>query len=577
MATKEIKFTSTDLDAGTKRAIADDVLVQGARPLSWWRKQSNDMHTKFMNEMRTSIENGESVQRAATRVRGGTVRGVQVPGIMKATKAQANTLARTAINKVSNEARIQSFAANDRVIKALKQISTLDAVTSQTCIAYDGQVWENTARKKPVPPSTLPFNQGPPRHFNCRSTLVPVLKSWKELGIDADELSPSTRASMDGQVPADTTMDAFLRGKSKSFQDERLGKVKARLWRSKKISLSQLVDFRGNPLTDDQLLALVKKARATATAAAATAPAAAPAPKAPVDVPNEPKEATRWQRTSWNDAPKYVTDAVNKSPPLSSVTSKNDGAYFLPGKKVINMPKEGGPATSLRRQGTWRHEYGHHLDREWSENLTDATKKASRRHISASPAFKKAMAADTRSVNKGAGGKTPSAAHEAATEVFAKHLQKTMDEGTGYLDKQLKKHGLSYKGMRDLHRKHMDDSVDSKNDIVMRNKMVKLLAAIETKNAQFYINQLWEGGQYFQSGMAGKIADYYGSIALNRVGYGHSKSYYSEGIHKRTTEAFANAFAILGGEPGWQKVIRALGHDKFLNMVDDLIKNGGKV
>lgn len=571
---KDIRFTSKEIDDFTKKALADDVLIQGARPLSWWKKQSNDLHSKFMNEMRTSIENGESVQKAAVRVRGGTVDGVQVPGIMKSTKAQAATLSRTAINKVSNEARIESFAVNSEVVKGMKQISTLDNRTSVTCIAYDNQKWENTPKHKPIEPTTLPFNGGPPRHFNCRSTLVAILKSWKELGIDAKELEESTRASMDGQVPADTTMDAFLKSKGKAFQDSILGKVKARLWRSKKLSLQQLVDFRGNPLSDEELLKLAKRARAAATA---TATAAAPAPKAPVDVPNEPKEATRWQRTSWDDAPKYVTDAVNKSPPLSAVTDTNDGAYFMPGQKLINMPKEGGPATSLRRQGTWRHEYGHHLDREWSENLTDATKKASRRHISASPAFKKAMAADTRSVNKGAGGKTPSVAHEATTKVFVDHMRKTMDQGTGYLDKQLKKHGLSYKGMRDLHRKHMDDSVDSKNDIVMRNKMVKLLAAIETKNAQFYINQLWEGGQYFQSGMVGKIADYYGSITLNRVGYGHSKSYYSAGIYKRTTEAFANAFAILGGEPGWQKVIRALGHDKFLNMVDDLIKNGGKV
>jgi hypothetical protein len=82
---------------------------------------------------------------------------------------------------------------------------------------------------QPVAGSSLPFNGGPPRHFNCRSRLRPVTKSFKELGVDAAEVPVSTRASMDGQVPADITFNQFLKKKPKSFQDALLGPKRAEL------------------------------------------------------------------------------------------------------------------------------------------------------------------------------------------------------------------------------------------------------------------------------------------------------------------------------------------------------------
>lgn len=177
-----------------------------------------------MDTMRTSMQNGESLTQAATRVFGGTVDGVTTPGIMKATKAQASALAATSISAVTNEAALASFQANSDVIKAFVQLSTLDNKTSDICVAYSGQMWDiNTLQSIPFPPGapTLPFNGGPPRHFNCRSRLRPVTKSFKELGLDIEEFPVSTRASMDGQVPADISFSDFLKSKPTSFAEDR--------------------------------------------------------------------------------------------------------------------------------------------------------------------------------------------------------------------------------------------------------------------------------------------------------------------------------------------------------------------
>ena len=77
---------------------------------------------------------------------------------------------------------------------------------------------------------------------------MPILKSFKEIGSDYPEMPKSTRSSMDGQVPEETTFKDFLDRKGEAFQDEVLGKGKAKLWRDGKITLQQLLDQSGNPI-----------------------------------------------------------------------------------------------------------------------------------------------------------------------------------------------------------------------------------------------------------------------------------------------------------------------------------------
>ena len=90
---------------------------------------------------------------------------------------------------------------------------------------------------------------------NCRSTSVPVTRSWKDLGIDMPEFSPATRASMDGQVPADLTYGEWLQRQSAARQDEILGPVRGRMMRSGALPWDQMFDRRGRWLTLAQLQA----------------------------------------------------------------------------------------------------------------------------------------------------------------------------------------------------------------------------------------------------------------------------------------------------------------------------------
>lgn len=249
-----VEFETEALPASQTNVIANALVVEGAPLAQWWQRQGRQYQNAVMDQVRMSLEAGESTQQATTRIVGGTVDGVRVDGVMRTTRNKAETLVRTAINEVVTQTRLNTFQDMDDVVKAIQQISTLDGRTSDICIAYSGLIWDNRTLR-PIGHG-LPYNSGPPRHFNCRSSIVPVLRSFAELGIDATDIPLATRASMDGAVPGDITMDQFIRSKSKTFQDNMLGPARARLWRNGKITLTQLVDMRGNPLTLDQLEAL---------------------------------------------------------------------------------------------------------------------------------------------------------------------------------------------------------------------------------------------------------------------------------------------------------------------------------
>lgn len=90
---------------------------------------------------------------------------------------------------------------------------------------------------------------------NCRSGQVPVLKSHKELGIDLPdiEVNGRTRASMDGQVPKETSYADWLKNQSLARQTDVLGETRARLMRDGKLGMDAMYDSKGRFLTISEL------------------------------------------------------------------------------------------------------------------------------------------------------------------------------------------------------------------------------------------------------------------------------------------------------------------------------------
>lgn len=96
---------------------------------------------------------------------------------------------------------------------------------------------------------------------NCRSALVPVTKSWESLGMSSkldevwkDALSEDTRSSLNGQVPTTMNFSEWFAKLSDAEQVLYLGKRKYEIWKNAGLTLSDLVNQQGNPLTIKQLL-----------------------------------------------------------------------------------------------------------------------------------------------------------------------------------------------------------------------------------------------------------------------------------------------------------------------------------
>ena len=190
--------------------------------------------------IRIGYVEGQTIQQITQRIMG--TRALQyTDGLMETSRRDAAAMVRTAVSHTANFTRTKFYEENSDLLKGEKFLATLDSKTTIRCASLDGQIFP--VGKGPIPPI----------HWNCRSTRVGVVKSWKELGIDLPESAVSTRASLDGQVPEDMTYSKWLRGRSAEFQDDVLGAARGKLFRANKIELDRFVDRNGRMMTLDQL------------------------------------------------------------------------------------------------------------------------------------------------------------------------------------------------------------------------------------------------------------------------------------------------------------------------------------
>jgi SPP1 gp7 family putative phage head morphogenesis protein len=222
------------------KAAVDSRPFQGALLKEWVKGLEEGTARRLRDNIRMGYVEGESIDKIVRRIRGTRAQGYR-DGVLETSRRGAEAMVRTAVNHTANAAREDLYAQNTDLIKGVRWVSTLDSRTSAVCRGRDGKVY--------------PVNSGPrpPAHINCRSTTVPVTKSFRELGIDLDDVAPSTRASMDGQVPEGMSYSAWLRTKPPAFQDDILGKSKGKLFRDGAIDLDRFVDRAGREYTLDEL------------------------------------------------------------------------------------------------------------------------------------------------------------------------------------------------------------------------------------------------------------------------------------------------------------------------------------
>ena len=202
------------------------------------------MSADVVEQIQLSVAESEGLPELVTRLRGAALRpahwamiegkrtyipGQYKGGVMTVDTRQAEMIGRTAIMHIGTQAREMYYQANADLIKGFMRVETLDIATCIPCGVEDGRMYGVNEPRPQLP-----------AHPSCRGLWLPILKSFRELGVNADELPETTRASMDGQVPAHETWTDRLAAASPDRRIAMLGVSRAKLYEGG-MNLSQMV------------------------------------------------------------------------------------------------------------------------------------------------------------------------------------------------------------------------------------------------------------------------------------------------------------------------------------------------
>ena len=219
-----VKFGSGKFEL-TARQGAAVTLPNGQNVEKAFRGIAASSQEKLSLAIRSGVFSGETTQQIARRLVGklnfdqpGTVKQIAAAGgeVTKLANCQLQTIIRTSINQVQNQASQAVYAANSKVAPKYEYVATLDSKTSPICQRLDGKKFE--------------YNKGPtpPQHFNCRSTTVPVVdfnglqKKYPRLE-KPPKTALDTRPSATGRVPQNVSYGDWLLNQKKELQVKTLG------------------------------------------------------------------------------------------------------------------------------------------------------------------------------------------------------------------------------------------------------------------------------------------------------------------------------------------------------------------
>ena len=214
------------------RGLVERSPIDGHLLSSWTDAMSAARQARVEQAIRLGLVSGETIDQIVRRIRGSKAAQF-TNGILQKSRTSAQTMVLTASATVASNARGEVYRANSHVIKKVQWLSTLDSRTSPVCQSRDGQTWPVDSDH----PKT-------PAHPRCRSVLIPVTKSFKELGVDRDEVPAEKRASMDGQIAAKSTFEDWIGRQGQARQEQVFGAERARMFREGRVSFRDL--FRTN-------------------------------------------------------------------------------------------------------------------------------------------------------------------------------------------------------------------------------------------------------------------------------------------------------------------------------------------
>lgn len=163
--------------------------------------------------------------------------------------SDAETLVRTYIQSINNQAAESVYKANSDIVKRERWDATFEVST----VAGSGTCMECAALHGREFPIDEPHIR-PPKHPRCRCYMTPITLSYRDLGLDIGELKTSlkpyterdeNRAILEaGQISG--SFDDFLKSRDEHYQLNFLGTNRFRMWKAGEITVDDLADKDGN-------------------------------------------------------------------------------------------------------------------------------------------------------------------------------------------------------------------------------------------------------------------------------------------------------------------------------------------
>ena len=254
------QLMSRGITAKAAQGLVDDLTIEGARLNDRWKRQAAVVSNGVSDAVMGAVRRGDNVGQLVAAVRG--TAGMHFKnGLFRTYDRQTSALIQTAFSNTINAARHDVYKRNVELLEGLQAINPLDSKTSTICQARAGRWW--TPDGRPGANTREAFPGHPPWHFQCRTTLIPILKPFDRLqrtrGLtaqqkaDLKEMSREKQVGLNGKPAAGQTYDAFLRKQSAEKRREILGTQKAKLFADGQIGMTDLIDQSGRPMAVEAL------------------------------------------------------------------------------------------------------------------------------------------------------------------------------------------------------------------------------------------------------------------------------------------------------------------------------------
>ena len=245
-------FNPVTLSAAQLNAMVTKMPIGGRQLNEWVRRTfKTDIQESIKSELLTGMLKGESYRDMAKRFGDKVYAGLS---------NDMETLTKSYVQSVNVQAIDDVAKANADIVKGWKWNSVCENRTCLACMSLDSR------------DEVYLIGAGPtmPLHCRCRCFREIITKTFREMGVDVDEIEeayrpytvrgkvdPITGAITPGKIGVGGgrvietgrflgTYEDFLKGQSVAVQRQILGPSRLELWKSGKVKLMDFADKNGN-------------------------------------------------------------------------------------------------------------------------------------------------------------------------------------------------------------------------------------------------------------------------------------------------------------------------------------------